>query len=394
MINETQLRALISDIESDRIERTISLDKVDKFCEAICAFSNDLSNHNEPGYLLIGVHDNGTVAGMKIEDRDLQRWGSYRSDGNILPVPSYDIKKFTLAEGDVGVLEVFPSISPPVKYRGRIWIRIGPRRGIANEGDERRLSEKRASLAKTFDGLPCLGSSIKDIDTDVFKISYLPQAVAREILEENHRDPKIQLSSLGFFDLAKDCATYAGLILFSNNVEFFVPGAYIQYVRFNGKGLEDDILLEKKFSGDLVSVLAQLDDFLKIIIRERSVPVSDLREEVKADYPVPAIRELLLNSIMHKDYQSNAPVRFYHFDDRIEIQNPGGLYGTATPDNFPNQNDYRNPILAEALKNLGYVNRFSRGVIRAISQLQKNGNPDPHFIKNEHNYFLATIYNF
>jgi len=198
MINEIELNNLISDLESDRIERTISLDKIDKFCEAICAFSNDLPNHNVPGYFLIGVEDNGKVAGIKIEDRDLQRWGSYRSDGNILPVPSYDIKKFSLPEGDVGVLEVFPSISPPVKYKGRIYIRIGARKGIANEGDERRLSEKRAALAKTFDGLPCQGSSINDINTDIFKISYLPQAVAREILEENHRDPKIQLSSLGF----------------------------------------------------------------------------------------------------------------------------------------------------------------------------------------------------
>ncbi len=393
MIEETQLRKLISDLESDRIERTITLDRVDKFCEAICAFSNDLPNHAAPGYFLIGVTDDGKIAGLTLEDRDMQRWGAYRSDGNILPVPSYDMHKFVLPEGEIAVLEVFPSVSPPVKYKGRIYIRIGPRKGIANEGDERRLNEKRAALAKTFDGLPCQGSSIKDIDTEIFRISYLPQAVAREILEENHRDPKIQLSSLGFFDLAKDCPSYGGLILFSNNVEFFIPGAYIQYVKFNGKGLEDDPILEKKFSGDLVSVLAQLDDFLKIIISEKPVAVSSLKEEIKADYPILAIRELLLNAIMHKDYQSNAPIRFYQFENRIEIQNPGGLYGTATPDNFPNQNDYRNPILAEALKNLGYVNRFSRGIIRATSLLKKNGNPDPNFVYNQQNYFLAIIYN-
>lgn len=393
MIDENQLRTLISELESDRIERTISLDNADKFCQAICAFSNDLPNHQLSGYILIGVEDNGKISGASIQDRDMQRWGAYRSDGNILPVPSYDMKKFSLPEGEVGVLEVFPAFSPPVKYKGRIYIRIGPRKGIANEGDERRLNEKRAGLAKTFDGLPCQGSTIKDIETEIFKISYLPQAIANEILEENHRDPKIQLSSLGFYDLAKDCPTYAGLILFSSNIEFFVPGAYIQYVKFNGKGLEDDPVLEKKFSGDLVSVLAQIDDFLKIIISEKPVVISPLKEEIKADYPILAIRELLLNSIMHKDYQSNAPIRFYQFEDRIEIQNPGGLYGAATPDNFPNQNDYRNPIIAEALKNLGYVNKFSRGIIRATSLLRKNGNPDPKFDFKHQNYFLATIYN-
>jgi ATP-dependent DNA helicase RecG len=134
MINETQLRALISDVENDRVERTVSLDKIDKFCEAICAFSNDLPNHSLPGYFIIGVEDNGTIAGISIGDRDMQRWGAYRSDGNILPVPSYDMKKFDLPEGNICILEVFPSFSPPVKYRGRIYIRIGPRKGIANEG--------------------------------------------------------------------------------------------------------------------------------------------------------------------------------------------------------------------------------------------------------------------
>lgn len=393
MIQEAELRAFISDLESDRVERTVSLDRSDKYCEAICAFSNDLPNHNAPGYLLVGVEDDGTIAGLLIEDRDMQKWGAYRSDGNILPVPTYDMQKFNLPEGNVVVLEVFPSISPPVKYKGRIYIRIGPRKGVANEGDERRLNEKRAALAKTFDGLPCQGSSINDINTEIFKISYLPQAVAKDILEENHRDPKIQLSSLGFFDLTKGCPTYGGLLLFSNNVEFFVPGAYIQYVKFDGEGLESEPILEKKFSGDLVSVLAQLDDFLKIIISEKPVAVSALKEELKADYPILAIREILLNAIMHKDYQSNAPIRFYQFVDRIEVQNPGGLYGTATPDNFPNQNDYRNPILAEALKNLGYVNRFSRGIIRANSLLRKNGNRDARYEYKQQNYFLVIIYN-
>ncbi len=67
---------------------------------------------------------------------------------------------------------------------------------------------------------------------------------------------------------------------------------------------------------------------------------------------------------MHRDYETNAPVQFYEYDDRIEVQNPGGLYGKVTPDNFPNVSDYRNPFIAEAMKVLGYVNRFSRGVYR------------------------------
>ncbi len=77
---------------------------------------------------------------------------------------------------------------------------------------------------------------------------------------------------------------------------------------------------------------------------------------------------------MHRDYETNAPVQFYEYDDRIEVQNPGGLYGKVTPENFPNVSDYRNPFIAEAMKVLGYVNRFSRGVYRVQKELVENGN--------------------
>ena len=86
-----------------------------------------------------------------------------------------------------------------------------------------------------------------------------------------------------------------------------------------------------------------------------------------------------MNTIMHRDYESNAPVAFYEYDDRIEIQNAGGLYGKVSANNFPNVSDYRNPFIAEAMKVLGYVNRFSRGVYRVQKELEENGNGKASF---------------
>ncbi len=82
---------------------------------------------------------------------------------------------------------------------------------------------------------------------------------------------------------------------------------------------------------------------------------------------------------MHRDYQSNMPIRFYQYEDRIEILNAGGLYGEARPENFPTVNDYRNPIVAEAMRGLKYVNMFNRGIQRVKNLLQENGNPEPVF---------------
>ena len=93
---------------------------------------------------------------------------------------------------------------------------------------------------------------------------------------------------------------------------------------------------------------------------------------------------------MHRSYESNAPVLVNRFDDRIEIRSPGGLYGMASPENFPHQTDYRNPVIAEAMATLGYGNRFERGVLRAREALHRNGNPEARF-RFDPSFVLATI---
>lgn len=77
------------------------------------------------------------------------------------------------------------------------------------------------------------------------------------------------------------------------------------------------------------------------------------------------------------DYCSNGPIQFYQFDDHIEIMNHGGLYGRANEANFPNVNDYRNIVVAETMKVLGFVNRHSRGVLKVQKDLMVNENGMP-----------------
>jgi ATP-dependent DNA helicase RecG len=215
---------------------------------------------------------------------------------------------------------------------------------------------------------------------DLFRINYLPYAIDKETLVENGRTKEQQLASLRFFDIRENCPTNAGILLFGLNPEFYMPGAYIQYVKFSGEEMTSDVEYEKKFSGPLISELRSVDEFIKgNIIKDRPIKSGSFQEEVIRNYPYWALRELMMNAIMHRSYESNAPVYIYEFSNRIEIINPGGLFGEATPENFPNASDYRNVVLAEALKVLGYVNRFNYGVTRAIHELVKNGNGEPVF---------------
>ncbi|MFH1742563.1 MAG: ATP-binding protein [bacterium] len=393
MLSNDELLALITDLESDRVERTTSTKDTDKFAQAICAFANDLPRYGRSGYLLIGVDDQGASSGLRVTDQLLQNIGAIRSDGNILPLPTMTVQKYDhpTGEGEMVVVEVFPSDMPPVRYKGQVWIRVGPRRAIANETEERRLCERRTAHAKTFDSQPCLGSKLGDLNHDLFLHTYLPNAVPVEVINENRRDLTEQLASLRFYDLGKDCPTYAGILLFGNDPLSWIPGAYIQFVRFQGQELTDPVHSERSFSGDLLTLLRELDAFVPLQIQSRPEPTSSLREHLVVDYPITALREILMNAVMHRWYEgSTAFVRFYWFSDRVEIQSPGGLYGEATPENFPNQNAYRNPVIAEAMKILGYVNKYGRGVLRAQEALKRNGSPEAEFTF-ELNYVLTTI---
>ncbi len=388
-MTDEEIKALLTDIEADNVERTVSTNDTNKFCKAICAFANDLPNHGRPGYLFIGVEDEtGEITGIEVTDQLLQNLASHRDSGQIVPLPSLTVQKRSFPEGDIAVVEVQPSDMPPVRYRGRVWIRVGPRRGIANEQEERRLTERRIHNASTFDMQPCLGCGQDQIVHSLFD-DYRNAAVAPEIIEENNRDILQQMAALGLWDMGNQCVTNAGALLSSEAPQNWLPGSYIQYVRYAGAGLESDVLDERRFTGDLSTSLRELEAFVQTLFPSRPVPVSALREKQIAPYPKPAIRELLMNAVMHRDYQSNAPIRFYWFSDRIEIQNPGGLYGAAA--NFPHQNDYRNPKIAEAMKNLSYVNQFGRGIATVQDVLRINGNPPAEFDISQATFFLATV---
>ena len=390
MLTTDQLRALMAGLESDRVEKTISTKNTDKFGEAICAFANDFPGHRQPGYLLVGVADDGKANGLVVNDEILRTLGELRSNVNLEPLPAMTVRKYAADGGDVAVVEVMPSDLPPVRYKGRVWIRVGPSRRGANQQEERILSERRAARQRTFDARPCHGCTTRELVLDLFLVGYLPAAVAHDIIEENNRGRNEQMASLRFYDLGADCPTNAGALLFAKEPLRWIPGATIQFVRWAGTTMADDAVAAKRFTGDLLTVLRDIDSFISLPTQSYPVAASALRERTETDYPPVAIRELLLNAIMHRSYESNAPVHFYWYDDRIEIQNPGGLYGMASPENFPRQTDYRNPVIAEAMATLGYVNTFGRGVIRAQDALRKNGNPEAEFTF-EPSHMLATI---
>ncbi len=392
MITKERLIELLADMESNYVERTIST-REDKLGPAVCALANDYPNHKKPGFILLGVDDTGAMAGCKWPDTELQKIGAVKTNGNVLPQPSITVSPvFVFPEGEVVVIEVKPSLYPPVRYDGRCWIRLGPRKAKATVDEERSLIEKRASYAKTYDLVPALGSKIDDLSMEYFKFTYLPLAIDEETLKQNGRSTEEQLASLRFFDLKENCPTNAGILLFGTNPLFYLPGAYIQYIKFEGSDMTSNVEYEKQFSGAYVTELRTVDEFVKNnILKDRPVRGETFQESTVKNYPYWSLRELIMNAVMHRSYESNVPIYLYEFSDRIEIINPGGLYGDVNAGNFPHASDYRNVVLAESMKRLGYINRFNYGITRATDELLKNGNGEPDFDISLVTKFKVTV---
>lgn len=390
MLSPEQIQALLADLESDRVERTVSTNNTDKFARAVCAFANDMPNHRLPGVLIIGADDDGRVTGVPISDQLLQNLAALRSDGNILPMPALQVYKVAMSGGDVAVVEVQPSDLPPVRYKGRVCIRVGPRRADANEQEERILSERRSVLVATFDVRPVADAPIRELSHRLFQ-DYRHQVLPAEVIEANHRTLEEQLAALRFFDLGRGVATVAGLLMFGINPRYFMPGAYVQFLRFPGSSTTDLPVDQAEIAGDLGFVVQELHARVRANNVQSMVNAEGFRDALRTDYPEWALRELLHNALIHRDYASTSPVRFYWFEDRVEIQSPGGLMSPVTAATLTRHNAYRNPVLAEAMKGLGYVNRFGFGIQRAQKLLADNENPPMKLDIDEFSFGVTVL---
>ncbi len=393
ILTDEELAELLGDLESDRVERKESATDKKKIQQAICAFANDMPNHSKPGVLFIGVADDGRCADLKVDDELLLSLSQLRSAGNILPLPSLTVQKKTIDGCTLVAIVVEPSPLPPVRFNGRTWIRVGPQRATATVEQEKRLTERRISTNQPWDTQQLSPARLDDLNLDLFKSSYLPTAVDNDTLAANGRTIEQQLRSLRFLGTDNKTPTVTGLLTIGYSPADFLPGAYVQFLRIEGKNLSDPIVDQQDIHGPLLQVISDVDVLLRANIRIATDITSASREIRNPDYPLGALQQLTRNALMHRNYESsNAPTRIYWFLDRIEIHSPGGPFGTVTRDNFgePGITDYRNPTVAEVMKNLGFVQRFGVGIATARKELANNSNP-PLELTVEPTHILATV---
>ncbi|MDQ1283037.1 MAG: ATP-dependent helicase RecG [Euryarchaeota archaeon] len=391
-MDQQELHLMLIDLESDLIERKASLSDPDRVRQAICAYANDLPDHRKPGVIFIGANDDGSCAGLTVTDELLLRLSHMRDDGKIQPIPSITVGKNVINKCEMAVIVVKPSLAPPIRFNGVTWIRVGPRRAIATPEEEKILSERRRSRDLPFDLQPVPSARVEELDLDLFEREYLKLAIAPQVLEQNTRSTKDKLKALRFLT-PDEQPTVLGILVIGKEIQDYIPGAYVQFLRLEGMKLTDPIRDQKVIAGPLRQLLMRIDDVIEANNSIYTYVTSERVEIRRPEYPLAALQQLVRNAILHRTYEgTNSPVRIYWFSDRIEIHSPGGPFGQVTKENFgqPGVTDYRNPHLAEAMRVLGYVQRFGIGIEIARKLLEENGNPPPTF-DVERNFILVTV---
>jgi len=372
------LRDTLGSQEGPGLEFKRELAHRDVLGKAICALANDLAGIGA-GDLVIGVTDKGATYPTDTSDGALLNVSQIRDEGNILPRPSIVVTAEKFAGEPVVRVHVSASAFGPVRFKGIAWVRPGPMTKQASPDDERVLTERLRSGQIPPDLRPVESATLSDLDVELIRSTYIPSVVATEVIEENGRPLDQQCASLRLIDLHLR-PTLLGVLLAAYDPTAFVSGAYVQFVRYDGIEDSAPISDDEEIRDNLITAGRKIADLLQINIRSRVSATGALREVVIPDYPLAALRESFVNALVHRVYDaSNAPVRVLWYSDRVEILSPGGPFGVVTEDNFRRTTDYRNPNLAAAMKALGYLNRFGRGIARIETEMARNGNPPPEY---------------
>ena len=172
--------------------------------------------------------------------------------------------------------------------------------------------------------------------------------------------------------------TYASLLLFGRNPQQWLPSATILAARFPGVAFSDRFV-KQEIRGTLPDQLRQAEAFVRDNLRSVARLVGLTRQETP-EYPLEAVRELLVNAVAHRDYNLQGDCIHLHlFADRLEVHSPGGLPGPVNLDNLLEARFSRNAVVVQVLSDLGFVERLGYGLDRVVTVLKQNNLRPPQF---------------
>ena len=346
--------------ESQTLEFKKTLAETREIVETICALANA-----KGGTVFIGVDDSGNVLGVDLGRRSIEEIAlevARNTDPKIFPevaIQEVDGKK-------VIVIKVSERADKPVFAFGTAYKRVG-KVNLKMDREEILKSLKEAHELRYEDTAICAFD-----DLEVEKIQEFVQKAKKIRRSALSEDPKVILQNLG---LANEKVKVAGLLNFGKDPQKFLPWVHIKIGKFVGAR----IAFEKEIRGDIATQIGMA--FVETLdLTKKKIEIKGTKRTEEFEYPPKALREILVNAISHRDYSSASPIYVRVYEDRLEVENPGGLMELGIEDlKKPHRSVLRNPRIGEVLYYSGYIEKWGIGTLMVWEECIKNGNGEPIF---------------
>lgn len=397
---KTELLEIIANGENSGVEFKRDDIRPEQLAKEIVAFANV-----HGGRVLLGVEDNGQLTGL--QRADTQEWvlNVFRDKVHPQIIPFYEE---ILIEQDVrvGVITIAAGISKPYVLRQNnredVYIRMGDRSELATREQQLRLFESGGLLH--VEVLPVTGTSLANIDTNRLDY-YLRTIIQDPEVPQNDNEWIERLLGLGLMTedgMGNTVCSVAGLICFGINPRRFLRQAGLRVMSFSGNEktyqAQLDVVLDAPLVGrfkvnkngqkELVDegLIEKFSAAIIPFITQEAYGIDEnMRKEKAFHYPWEAIRETVINALVHRDWTRAVDIEVTNYADRLEVISPGRLPNTMTISKMvAGQRSPRNTLIMEIMRDYGYVDARGMGIRTKIIPLMKKLNRvDPIFEATE-----------
>jgi ATP-dependent DNA helicase RecG len=364
--------------ESSILEFKESFPKNDQIIKTIVGFCNQ-----KGGKLLIGVAQDGTILGVPEEEIDaaleyLEKSIYEATTPPLIPI----VGAQRIGDKTILVIEVFPGSQKPYYVRSEsldkgTYVRLGRSTVRATPG---MIEELRwQSRGKSYDGMPIYHATLQDLDNEAIQ-SFLENRKGKKQFSNDKE--ALFAYNLATTEHAQTYPTVAGMLLFGKDPQKFISEAMIICTRF--AGIEGrDVLATIDCEGTIVQQYKSAFNFIISQLNRSFTITSSIRDE-QLEIPEVAIREALLNAIVHRNYYLKSSIKIAIYNNRVEIFSPGDFPGPITEHTLRMGYTYiRNPSIIKVFRELGFVEKLGTGFLAIFESYEDLGLREPQIIESD-----------
>jgi ATP-dependent DNA helicase RecG len=353
----------------------------------LVAFAN-----TQGGYFLIGVDDNGQVVGVMGDWRKLEErlMGISRVCS---PLITLTVEEVAVEGKSILVAHVPEGKDKPYRVRDICYVRVGSTVQHATREEERWMFQESGEIL--FERTPLWEADYEDLDAAKIRRYFERRSPEAIVNTERPLHELVEQADLPLVVRRGDqlAPTTAAMLLFGRRPQYFLPQTFVSAARFPGLDLNVTAIDRDTFRGTVDELIEQGTAFVR-----RNMRIASILEDEKLprrtdipEYPLRAVREAITNACVHRDYSHwSQEVAIRMFDDRLEVSSPGGLVrGMTIQDLGTGKYAARNPTLAEAMREMGLIERFGTGIRMMRREMETLGSAPPIFVVDEDSFTVT-----